>query len=86
MAKSFFLKEGTPILVSIRKLDGSLEVKSRRTKRDVLYFQADLVFSPDSQLSCYTEKDLAKQGFFGFILPKNKTGYTTLMCHESFFK
>ena len=86
MAKSFFLKEGTPILVSTRKFDGSLEVKSKKTKRDVLYFESDLIFSPNSQLTCPSEKDLAGQGFFGFPLPKNRAGYTTLMCHESFFK
>ena len=86
MAKPFYLKEGTPVLVATRMLDGSLEVKSKRTKRDALYFQSDVVFSPDSKVTCPSERELAMQGFFAFTLPKNKAGYTSLMCHKSFFE
>lgn len=86
MTKHFFLKEGTPILVAKRMFDGSLEVKPKKTKRDVLYFQSDVEFSPDSEVTCPSERNLALQGFFAFTLPKNKAGYTTLMCHESHFE
>lgn len=83
---TFFIKEGTPILVSILKFDGSIELKTKRTKRDVLYFRSDIIFSPESEPFCLTQRDLAKQGFFGFPLTKNKAGYTALICHESSFK
>jgi hypothetical protein len=67
---------------------GSPNIDAKTLKEETYYFEEDVAVDPIGKFGCGPGHntiggDWARKGFYGFKLPKNKSGYDILLVHST---
>jgi hypothetical protein len=86
--RAFVIEEGTR--VNAIKFNGLAQpqIDEKVIKEQTLYFLEDIVIDPVGKIGCGPQYmtiggDWARKGYYGFQLPKNKSGYDIILVHSS---
>lgn len=83
----FLIKKGTEILAINYKDKDKQSIVIKTIKKDVVYFAKDVQVDPVGNLgnnknSITLGGQFARNGFYGFFLPKNENNYDTMLVHQ----
>lgn len=85
---NFLIKQNTEVLAVNYKDNKSSSIDLKTIKKDVVYSLGDVQVDPVGKLGNHKESvslggQFARDGFYGFKLPKNDKNYETMLVHMS---
>lgn len=82
------IKKGTSVLAVSLKNKGKI-LTEKIIKKDVFYDKSEIAVDPVGKLGAHRETygniggQFARDGLYGFMLPKNKTNYEMILVHQN---
>lgn len=83
------VKKGTEVLAVNYDKNALSTIVKKVIKKDIMYFRDDIQIDPVGEIGSNRDDlstiggQFARDGFYGVSLPKNKTGYKTMLVHMS---